>query len=77
VLNALHRVRPIADAKGVSLAQVVINWTIHQPGITAALVGARTAEQATQNAAAMNLTLTPDELGQIRHAFDDVSAAMM
>ena len=77
VLDALQRIRPIADAKGVSLAQLVINWTIHQPGITAALVGARNAEQATHNAAAMYFTLTPDELGQIRHAFDDVSAAMM
>ena len=77
VLDALQRIRPIAETKGVSLAQLVINWTIHQPGITAALVGARNAEQATHNAGAMNFTLTSDELGQIRHAFDDVSAAMM
>jgi aryl-alcohol dehydrogenase-like predicted oxidoreductase len=76
VLDALGRIKPIADARGVSFAQLVINWTIHQPGITAALVGARNAEQAAHNAAAMNFTLTADEIGSIRHAFDDVSAAL-
>ena len=76
VLDALGRVKPIADAKGVSYAQLVINWTIHQPGITAALVGARNAEQAAHNAAAMNFTLTPDESARVRAAFDDLSAVM-
>ena len=76
VLAALEKVKPIADRHGVSYAQLVSNWTIHQPGITAALVGARNAEQATHNAAAMNFTLTAQEMEEIRRAFDDVSAAM-
>jgi aryl-alcohol dehydrogenase-like predicted oxidoreductase len=50
---------------------VVINWTAQQPGITAALVGARNAEQAAHNAQAMKFKLTPDELKQIRAAFDE------
>jgi aryl-alcohol dehydrogenase-like predicted oxidoreductase len=76
VLAALEKIKPIADRHRASYAQVVINWTIHQPGITAALVGARNAEQARHNAAAMNLTLTPQEREEVRRTFDDVSAAM-
>lgn len=76
VLESLAQIRPIADAHGVSLTQVVINWTIQEPGITAALVGARNVEQAVHNAEALNFTLTPDERAQVRAAFDAPSATM-
>ena len=76
VLAALEKVKPVADRHGVSYAQLVINWTIHEPGITAALVGARNAEQAIHNAGAMSFTLTEQERREIRAAFDDVSAQM-
>ena len=76
VLAALEKVKPIADRHGASYAQLVINWTIHEPGITAALVGARNAEQAIHNAGAMRFTLTEQERQAIRGAFDDASAAM-
>jgi aryl-alcohol dehydrogenase-like predicted oxidoreductase len=77
VMDSLDKVRPIAEKHGVSLAQMVINWTIQEPGITAALVGARNAEQAEHNAKALNFKLTPEERAEIRHAFDATSAAMM
>jgi aryl-alcohol dehydrogenase-like predicted oxidoreductase len=77
VLDSLERVRPIAEAHKASLAQLVINWTVHEPGITAALVGARNAEQARHNAGAMGFTLTHDERAQIRRAFDETSRALM
>lgn len=76
VLAALDRVRPIAEKHRVSLAQLVINWTIHEPGVTAALVGARNAEQAAHNAEAMNFTLGPDERAAVRAAFDEPARAM-
>jgi aryl-alcohol dehydrogenase-like predicted oxidoreductase len=77
VLTSLERIKPIAEQHKASLAQVVINWTIHEPGITAALVGARNAEQARHNAAAMNFTLTPDQRAQIRAAFDQTSHELL
>jgi aryl-alcohol dehydrogenase-like predicted oxidoreductase len=73
VLAALESVRPIAEKHKASFAQLAINWTIHEPGITAALVGARNAQQATHNAAAMNFTLSADERRQIRAAFDPIA----
>ena len=76
VLEALESLRPIAEKHDASFAQLAINWTIHEPGITAALVGARNAEQAVHNAKAMSFTLTEQERQQVRAAFDDVSAQM-
>ncbi len=76
ILAALEQVKPIADRHRVSYAQLIINWTFHQPGITAAIVGARNAEQAEHNAKAMNFTLAPEEYRQIREIFDPVAEAL-
>jgi len=76
VLAALEKVKPIAEKHKASLAQVAINWTFSEPGITAALVGARNAEQATHNAGAMSFILSGDERMTIRRAFDEPAKVM-
>lgn len=65
-INAfLDRLRPLADAKNATLAQLVLRWTIDRPGITIALVGARNAAQAAANAHALDIVLHPDEIAFI------------
>jgi aryl-alcohol dehydrogenase-like predicted oxidoreductase len=61
----LQKIKPLADEKNASLSQLVIRWTVEQPGITIALVGARNAEQAIQNAKALNVKLSPGEISFI------------
>lgn len=56
---------PVAEAHGASIAQVVIAWTIAQPGITFSLCGARDPAQAVENAAAARLSLAENELALI------------
>ena len=58
----LDKIKPMADEKGLTLAQLVILWTVEQPGITIALVGARNASQAVQNAKSMNSQLSDREI---------------
>ena len=58
----LHKIRPLAETKNASLGQLVLAWTLAQPGITVALVGARNPEQATQNARAMDVKLSFEEV---------------
>ncbi|MCO5950751.1 aldo/keto reductase [Mucilaginibacter flavidus] len=58
----LNRIKPVADEKHITLGQLVILWTLAQPGITIALVGARNAEQAIENAKAINSSLTEEEV---------------
>lgn len=58
----LDKLKPLADEKGATLAQLVIRWTINHPGVTIALVGARNPAQAMQNAKAADIVLSPDEM---------------
>ena len=56
---------PLATKYGVTVAEVVVNWTFNQPGITACLCGAKRDWQIQQSAAAMDLQLDHDELKSI------------
>lgn len=59
---------PLADQHGVSIAQLVIAWTLSQPGITFALCGARDPAQALDNSRAARLRLDADDLARIEDA---------
>lgn len=69
ILDALEKIKPIARDKNATLAQIVINWTFSQPGITTAIVGARNPEQVEENVGAVNFKLTEEEMQKIRAAF--------
>ena len=60
----------IADAHGVSAAQVSLAWLLGRTGVTSVIVGARTEEQLADNLESADLTLSADE----RRRLDDVSA---
>jgi len=55
---------------GKSVSQLVINWTIHQPGITAALCGAKRAYQIEETAGAMGWSLNEEQVVAIERAFE-------
>jgi len=66
LVNAfLAKLKPLADEKKITLSQLVIKWTIEQPGITIALVGARNATQTAENAQASQVKLSADEINFI------------
>jgi aryl-alcohol dehydrogenase-like predicted oxidoreductase len=65
-INAfLKKLEPLAESKNATIGQLVIRWTLEQPGITVALVGARNVAQAVQNAGAALIQLDPEELAFI------------
>lgn len=66
----LERIKPLADDKAVTLAQLVLRWTIERPGITIALVGARNAHQSVQNAKAMDFNISQEEIDFINAVVD-------
>jgi aryl-alcohol dehydrogenase-like predicted oxidoreductase len=63
--DLLDELRLIAQEAGRSVTQIVINWTIQQPGITSALCGAKRPEQIRDNAGAMDFRLTAAEMARI------------
>jgi aryl-alcohol dehydrogenase-like predicted oxidoreductase len=69
----LQHIKPIADERKLSLGQLVILWTLEQPGITITLVGARNSEQAMQNARAIDQTLSQEELDFISAKLDNLA----
>jgi aryl-alcohol dehydrogenase-like predicted oxidoreductase len=68
----LQKIKPLAGDKGATLGQLVLRWTIAQPGITVALVGARNAKQAKENAKAMQISLSPDEIQFINNELNQL-----
>ena len=68
--RVVDAVATAADGLGVSATEVALAWVRDSPGVTAPIVGARTAAQLRQSLSAERLTLPP----AIRSALDDVSA---
>jgi len=64
VQSALSQLKPIAESKGITLGQLALAWVIARPS-TAAIAGARNEQQVVQNAAAMQIKLTDDDLGTL------------
>lgn len=68
VENFLEEIRPLAEEKRATLAQLVLRWTTLQPAITVTLAGARNAKQSVANAQAITIALNADELDFIDRA---------
>ena len=68
VAKLMDEIAPVAHAHSASPAQIVIAWTLEQPGVTFALCGARNPEQARENAAAGRLKLSESEINLVLEA---------
>ncbi len=64
----IDQLRAVAESAGHTVAEVVVNWTISQPGITSALCGAKRPAQIEETAGAMGWQLTPDQVATINAA---------
>ncbi len=71
-LASIRALNEIAQARGQSLAQLALAWTLRDPRITSTLIGASSVQQLEDNVGALQrLDLSDDELGEIdRHAVD-------
>ena len=58
----IDAMRPLADVRGVSVAQIALAWLLHQPQVTSVIVGAKRPDQLADNIAATGVTLTAAEL---------------
>ena len=66
----LDVIAPIAKAHNCSAARISLAWLLAKPVVTSIIIGAKRMNQLTDNIAAVDLQLTPDEMKQL----DDVSA---
>jgi aryl-alcohol dehydrogenase-like predicted oxidoreductase len=64
-LATIDRLRPIADRLGIELAHLAIAWVLHQPGVTAAIVGSRNPKHVRSNARGAEVDLDQQTLTEI------------
>ena len=73
VLTAVQKLRPIADELGVTMAQLSLGWVLHNPNVSAALVGASRPEQLEDTVKASGLVLEDGVYDAINEALASVA----
>jgi 1-deoxyxylulose-5-phosphate synthase len=71
VLEAVQRLRPVAEHAGLSMAQLALAWVLRQPNVASAIVGASRPEQVHANASASGIALDAQTLAAIDEALGD------
>lgn len=66
----MEQIRPLAAARGKSMAQFAVACVLSNPAVTSAIIGASRPEQMHDNLGAIGWTLTPEE----RKAVDEICA---
>jgi aryl-alcohol dehydrogenase-like predicted oxidoreductase len=65
VLEAVQRLRPLADQAGLSMAALAVAWVLQEEGVSAAIVGASRPEQVVENVKASGVRLDPELKRQV------------
>jgi aryl-alcohol dehydrogenase-like predicted oxidoreductase len=65
-LALVERLRAIGDRHGVEPGVVAVAYTLHNPAVTAAIVGARRPDQVDGTIAAASFALTDEEYREVR-----------
>ncbi|MGA8285075.1 MAG: aldo/keto reductase [Candidatus Sulfotelmatobacter sp.] len=73
-LELVERLREIAKRHNRSIGEVAIAWTLHNPAVTAAIVGARNARQAEGVMRAGDLRLNDKEVNEIEDFLAETAA---
>jgi aryl-alcohol dehydrogenase-like predicted oxidoreductase len=71
VLEAVDRLRPLADEAGMPMARLALAWVLRRPEVTSAIVGASRPGQVEENVAASGVTLDDDIVAAIDEALGD------
>jgi aryl-alcohol dehydrogenase-like predicted oxidoreductase len=72
ILAAVQELTPLADQAGLTLAQLAVAWTLQNPNVAAAIIGASRPEQVVDNAKAAGVVLEDDLLAAIDGVLGDL-----
>jgi aryl-alcohol dehydrogenase-like predicted oxidoreductase len=72
VLEAVQRLKPVAEQAGLSMPQLAIAWVLQNRNVASALVGASRPEQLAETVKASGVVLDADTLAAIDTALGDV-----
>jgi aryl-alcohol dehydrogenase-like predicted oxidoreductase len=72
VLEAVQRLRPIADGAGLTMVQLALAWVLRRDEVASAIIGASRPDQVHANAEAAGIELSADVVEAIDDALGDV-----
>jgi aryl-alcohol dehydrogenase-like predicted oxidoreductase len=72
VLTAVQHLKPLADEAGLSLAQLAVAWTLQNPNVSAAIIGATRPDQVRENVKAAGVRLDTGLLKRIDEVLGQV-----
>jgi aryl-alcohol dehydrogenase-like predicted oxidoreductase len=75
VLEAVQRLRPLADRLGITMPQLALAWVLREPNVASAIIGASRPEQVEENASASGVELDEQTLKEIDEALLGTVAA--
>jgi len=67
--EVVERVIGIANQRGVAASQIALAWLLHQPGVTAPIIGASQMEHLEQDVAALDISLSREELDLLQEPY--------
>lgn len=67
--QVVERVAQIAEQRGIPRAQVALAWLAHKPNVTAPIVGASKPQHLDDAVAALSVTLSAQEIGQLEEPY--------
>jgi aryl-alcohol dehydrogenase-like predicted oxidoreductase len=73
VLDAVQRLRPVADDLGLTMTQLALTWVLKNPNVASAITGASRPEQITENVRAVDADLPPEAVAAIDAILDGVT----
>ena len=68
VLSAVQNLKPIADANGLTLAQLAVAWVLQNPNVSSAIIGATKPSQIKENVKAAGIKLDTETMKAIYRA---------
>ena len=71
ILRFVEQLKPIADAYGKTRAQLAIAWVLGNPALTAAIVGARSADQVNGVIPGAGWAISEDDIGEIDRLYQE------
>ncbi|MFJ6674218.1 aldo/keto reductase family protein [Actinosynnema sp. NPDC091369] len=72
VLTKVQQLKPLADEAGLSLAQLAVAWTLQNPNVASAIIGASRPEQVHENVKAAGVKLEDELLKKIDDVLEGV-----
>jgi aryl-alcohol dehydrogenase (NADP+) len=67
--TVVERVVGLAQQRGVTPSQIALAWLLHQPGVTAPIIGASKIAHLEEDVAAIDIELSPEELDILQQPY--------